>query len=268
MGMDLFVFLRFFLLFSLFVYGLWFFSDYYHRLMQRYTGKTGLLVTGLIGVPFHEIAHAVMALLFGHKIHKIVFFRYKDTEPTLGWVVHSYNPFNLHSSSGILFIATAPLILIPPFIGWALNSINVQIGQNITQLFYDWITLSTPLTPIKLFYALILDIHLLLNNVAISHSVFFSFLALGCIAIHAAPSRADIRTIPISLPTLLSAVISTVFIYIMLSTNSFTFYLNSLIQVFFLSIFMSIFSLIFDLSGSFFLKLLTKLVYTDFAKRK
>ena len=150
MGMDLYIFSRFLLLVGLCIYGLWACSDCYHRLIQRYTGKTGLLITGLIGVPCHEISHVAMALFFGHKIHKIVFFRYKDTEPTLGWVSHSYNPLNLRSSCGVLFIAMAPIILIPPCISWALDSINVQIGQNVTQLLYNWIASSNPPTTSEL----------------------------------------------------------------------------------------------------------------------
>lgn len=92
---------------------LWLISNVYHRLVAQTFGRFGLLVTGAIGVPVHEISHAILAMMFGHKINRIVFFQFKQNEKTLGWVDHSYNRKNILSSIGVVFISLAPILVIP-----------------------------------------------------------------------------------------------------------------------------------------------------------
>ncbi|MBP2632673.1 MAG: hypothetical protein H6Q70_3301 [Firmicutes bacterium] len=72
-------------------------------------GKIGILLTGFIGTPIHEAGHAIMCLLFGHKINSIKFFTMSPNTTTLGYVNHSFNKHNLYQASGNFFISLGPL---------------------------------------------------------------------------------------------------------------------------------------------------------------
>lgn len=56
------------------------------------TWETWCLLTGLIGIPIHELGHAYFCLIFGHKIKNIKLFSFSSFEYSLGYVNHSYNP--------------------------------------------------------------------------------------------------------------------------------------------------------------------------------
>lgn len=72
-------------------------------------GKAGIMVTACIGTPIHEAGHAIMCLLFGHKINAIKFFEINPQNATLGYVNHSYNKHNLYQMSGNFFISLGPI---------------------------------------------------------------------------------------------------------------------------------------------------------------
>lgn len=74
-------------------------------------GRILFHITSLIGTPVHELSHAIMCILFGHKIDKInLFTGAKDENESLGYVEHSYNPKSVFQSIGGFFIGFAPLI--------------------------------------------------------------------------------------------------------------------------------------------------------------
>ena len=90
--------------------------------------------TGLIGTPIHETAHALLCLVFFHKIEEVKFFQVSD-DGVLGYVNHSYNKKNLYQVMGNYFIGVAPLfvgaiiilILTSLFIPNSYNSIEDSI---------------------------------------------------------------------------------------------------------------------------------------------
>ncbi|MBD1389546.1 hypothetical protein IC617_08905 [Neiella sp. HB171785] len=79
------------------------------RVLVKYMGRPAYLFIASIGVPLHELAHAIACVVFGHKIHRIVWFSPSPSQYASGFVEHSWNrrPWPM---IGNFFIGIAPLI--------------------------------------------------------------------------------------------------------------------------------------------------------------
>jgi hypothetical protein len=79
---------------------------------QSLIGRNGYLyLFGWLGVVVHEIGHALMCIVFLHKIDEIRFFNPDPNSASLGHVNHSYNPRNLYHLVGNFFISIGPLLI-------------------------------------------------------------------------------------------------------------------------------------------------------------
>jgi len=75
-------------------------------------GKAVCYLTGAVGTPLHECAHALFCLVFFHKIIEIKLFQLNSADGTLGYVKHTYNPKNIYQKIGNFFIGIAPVLVI------------------------------------------------------------------------------------------------------------------------------------------------------------
>lgn len=66
-------------------------------------------ITSVIGTPVHELGHAMMCPLFGHKIESMRLWTPKPENGVYGYVNHSYNRKNLWARLGNLFIGLGPI---------------------------------------------------------------------------------------------------------------------------------------------------------------
>jgi hypothetical protein len=78
--------------------------------LMRLAGRGAVLVTGWLGVPIHELSHAVMCVVFRHRIDKLVLFHPDPRSGTLGFVNHSWDRRNPWNVVGAFFVGIAPLL--------------------------------------------------------------------------------------------------------------------------------------------------------------
>ena len=74
-----------------------------------YKGYRAVLAASIIGTPVHELGHAGMCLLFGHRIEELVLWQPWAGDGRLGYVEHSYNSNRLYQRLGNLFIGAGPI---------------------------------------------------------------------------------------------------------------------------------------------------------------
>ena len=74
-------------------------------------GRSGTVfdVTAVIGTPIHELGHAIMCPLFGHKIDRVRLWSPRARNGVYGYVEHSYNRRNPWARLGNLLIGFGPI---------------------------------------------------------------------------------------------------------------------------------------------------------------
>jgi hypothetical protein len=164
--------------------------------LSRSFGRTAVMVTGFIGVPVHELSHAVFAVLFGHKVTDIKLLQKPDENGVMGYVNHSYNKLSIYQQIGNFFIGTAPifggvisLIALMHFtIPQTYNQFTHMIIKN---LYAEALNKSTLEGILSSYGGLIITIFSLRN---FENPLFYIFLFVSiCISSHISLSFADIK---------------------------------------------------------------------------
>ncbi|APC38667.1 metalloprotease family protein [Clostridium estertheticum] len=163
---------------------------------QRSFGWKAVATTAIIGVPIHELSHAILCLVFRHKISKLVLLQRKDENGVLGYVNHAYNPNSIYQQTGNFFIGIAPIfggisaiialmyIIIPKTYNQFISISMVNI--NITKIN------SVSLNGILNSYIDLIKIIFSVTNFSNPYFILFLFLAI-CISSHISLSSADIK---------------------------------------------------------------------------
>ena len=107
-------------------------NRWFYRNMGPF-GSAACYVTGFIGTPVHECAHALMCIIFGHRIVEMKLFQISD-DGTLGYVQHSYNRKNLYQRIGNFFIGIAPILVISALLYFLASYLVPDMLQQITAL--------------------------------------------------------------------------------------------------------------------------------------
>lgn len=167
----------------------------------RIVGEKGtkmLLITGVVGTPIHELSHALMCLIFGHKIVEMKLYNPNSNDGTLGYVHHSYNPKNLYHQIGNFFIGIAPilcgsgvlLLLMYLLVPSVFSDVTSEL-QFISLLSTDFQDLSTYSGYLEFFWQIIIEIF---NFNNISNPLWWVFIVLALmISSHMELSTADIK---------------------------------------------------------------------------
>ena len=111
---EYFLSLLFQLLFTIGAVALFGFASYFvNKTFYRIVGGGTAVcyATGVIGTPVHEASHALMCLVFRHKILEIKFFQIDPDSGVLGYVRHSYDYRNFYQRLGNFFIGVAPVLV-------------------------------------------------------------------------------------------------------------------------------------------------------------
>lgn len=165
--------------------------------MMSAFGMKGVLATAWLGTPVHELGHAIMCLLFGHKIVDIKFLQTPGADGTLGYVAHRYDPQSLYQRIGNFFIGIAPLLSGGLAI-FACMYFLVPRSFDAIRDYFSLKTMTIPLSAPRNWPIVIHSVASVFKNVFTAENLprpsfwLFLFLAL-CISSHMSLSKADIH---------------------------------------------------------------------------
>lgn len=184
--------------------------------LQNGLGRKGILITGIIGVPIHEMSHFLACKLFGHDVEKVELFRPSSskTDGILGRVVHSRNKGNVYKMIGDFFIGTAPVI-IGSFIVYIL--IKFYLGSEFA-IFNMIINIEESMKMIENLDIIKFIIHIIMVGIntlflIINSPSLFSIkgiillFAIYSICIHLSLSRADIENSKSAIPVVVLIIV-------------------------------------------------------------
>lgn len=139
-------------------------------------------ITGYIGVPIHELAHALVCVVFGMRITKVSFFRHNSETGAMGQVSFRYSPYSMGHALGLALQGVAPM-LAGAAIVYLVLGIQTDLPGGAGQDVFQWISGSAVWTVTA---ARTLATESLLGTLLV--------LLVLSVSMHCIPSRADILT--------------------------------------------------------------------------
>lgn len=167
----------------------------FYRIVKQQ--KAVCYATGFIGTPIHELSHALLCLVFLHRIDEIKLFQFDDGSGVLGYVNHSYNKRNVYQQMGNYFIGIAPILVGTLIVFFStqllLPDAFVRIGGQLSVLAgisdggISWNSLSV------VFQTLGVMIGTVFGAITTGWQWWLFILIVFCIALHMNLSGADIK---------------------------------------------------------------------------
>lgn len=179
--------------------------------------KAVCYATGFIGTPVHELSHALLCLVFFHKIEKIKLFQIDDSNGVLGYVNHSYNKKNIYQLIGNYFIGVAPILCGTVIIYFATKFLLPDTYSEITKCLNELAPIQgTGLSEewfVNMFVTLGGMIKAIFVGITTGYKWWIYILIIFCIALHMNLSGADIKNSLLGLPfvIIVIAVINLIF---------------------------------------------------------
>ena len=165
-----------------------------NKLFYKCTGTASMavcLTTGVLGVPLHELGHALFCVIFAHKIVDMKLFMPSAPGGVLGYVQHSYNRKNIYQRLGNFFIGVGPIVLISAVI-LVLERLLVPSIFTLTTAIQGY--LSEDAGGGNVFFALILYLDTFFSANSLVKWRWWIYVFLSCfICLHMNLSGADIK---------------------------------------------------------------------------
>lgn len=187
------------------------------------------IYTGVIGTVIHELSHAIMCIIFLHKIEDIKLFSPSE-DGTLGYVSHSYNKKNIYKQVGNYFIGVAPIIggtLVIYLLLWLLlpNTYQTVLGNNTA--LYNYISLGYYQ---NIFSYFIVSVKTIFSD--ITNWKLYIFLILAAfICLHMNLSGADVKGSLVAIPLILIILFIVNLILFIISKSLYNSYLKFVISL-------------------------------------
>ena len=199
-------------MFIVFIYAFGYVISLCNKMFYKVTGNgmAMCVATGLIGTPIHEISHAIMCIVFGHKIEEIRLFAPDTKTGVLGYVNHSYNRKNLFHVLGNYFIGVAPIVVGSCFIYLMLYLLIPATFEELVLVMGDLAAFQVDFNENIFVFGLNVFTEALTTIFTIyecDFKIVIFFVVCLCIALHMNLSSADIKGSLGALPILILLIV-------------------------------------------------------------
>lgn len=149
--------------------------------------------TSFIGTIIHELSHALMCIIFGHKIQEIKLYSPNAADGTFGYVLHTYNKKNIYQRMGNFFIGVSPILLGNMVISILLITFFPNTLSNLNEIVSDYYNSSFSFENLIQFFKEYLTV---LGSMLVyidTIGFWICFIVLISLMFHMQLSRADIK---------------------------------------------------------------------------